>query len=361
MLDSSCGCGEYFVAILSRGSPLTDKGGNVVQFKSKARFGAAVGILALAGSLVFSTSATAAKQVNIAYLSFAVTNSYDSPMLAAAKAVASANGYKVTVFDANNDPAVQYSQLQNVISSGKYQGIITQPIYGAGLAPLVAKAIAAKIKVVNIDQILGTSYTTVQPQVKGLSANVTFLPSKIGKQLGEQAVAACKSKNISPCNVGYLYSIKASTLDVAINKGFTGAIAGTGTSIVAEGESFFTPAVALGAVQNMLQAHPEINVIVGADQGIQGAVQALSAAKNTSVLLVGFGGSATAITGVKNGTWFADIAQTPATMGSIGMQALVKAIKTGKSSGGINPVGELPDDGVITKANASKFTGEWVG
>jgi ribose transport system substrate-binding protein len=48
-------------------------------------------------------------------------------------------------------------------------------------------------------------------------------------------------------------------------------------------------------------------------------------------------------------------------MGSIGMQALVKAIKTGKSSGGINPVGELPDDGVITKANASKFTGEWVG
>lgn len=110
----------------------------------------------------------------------------------------------------------------------------------------------------------------------------------------------------------------------------------------------------------MLQAHPDINVIVGADQGIEGAVQALDGAKLTgTVLLVGFGGGATAIAGVKAGTWFSDIAQAPASEGALGMQALIKAIKTGKSSGGINPVASLPDNGVITKANASKFTGEW--
>lgn len=322
-----------------------------------------MGILALAGLLVLGTSASSAapKTTNIAYLSFAVANSYDSPMLAAAQAVARANGYKITVFDANNDPAVQYSQLQNVISSGKYQGILTQPIYGAGLAPLVAKAIKAKIKVVNIDQILGTSYTTDQPQVKGLSANVSFFPSKIGKQLGEQALAACKSKSITACKIGYIYSIKASTLDAAIEKSFNEAIAGSGATVVATGESFFQIGIGLSAVQNMLQAQPGINVIVGADQGIQGAAQALSAAKNATTLLVGFGGSATAIAGVKAGTWFSDIAQAPASTGSLGMTALVKAIKTGKSSGGINPIADLPNDGVITKANASKFTGEWVG
>jgi ribose transport system substrate-binding protein len=322
-----------------------------------------VGIFALAGLLVLGTSASnaAPKPVNIAFLSFAVANSYDSPMLAAAQAVARANGYKITVFDANNDPAVQYSQLQNVISSGKYQGVLTQPIFGAGLAPLVEKAIKAKIKVVNIDQILGTSYTTDQPQVKGLSGNVTFLPSKIGKQLGEQAVAACKSKSLTACKIGYIYSIKASTLDAAIEKGFNAAIAGSGATVVAEGESFFQIGLGLAAVQNMLQAQPGINVIVGADQGIQGAAQALAAAKNTSTLLVGFGGSATAIAGVKAGTWFSNIYQAPASTGELGMQALVKAIKTGKSSGGINPIKGLPNDGVITKANASKFTGEWVG
>lgn len=336
--------------------------------KSKRSKGRIVfAVFAIASSLLVNSNLAMAaqktKQINVAYLSFAITNSYDAPMLAAARAVASASGVKVTVFDAGNDPKAQYTQLQNVISSGKYQGIITQPIFGAGLAPLVAKAIAKGIKVVNIDQILGANYSTDKPQVKGLSANVTFIPTKIGTQLGQQVIAACKSKSLNPCNVGYIYSIKASTLDVAINKGFTDAIAADASvNVIAEGQSYFTPSIALGAVQNMLQAHPDLNVIVGADQGIEGAVQALDGAKLTGqILLVGFGGSATAVAGVKAGTWFADVAQAPASEGSLGMIALIKAIKTGKASGAINPVADLPAGGVITKATASKFTAEWPG
>lgn len=333
--------------------------------RSKGRI--AFAVFAIAGSLlVNSTVAMAAakpKQINVAYLSFAITNSYDAPMLAAARAVATASGVKVTVFDAGNDPKAQYTQLQNVISSGKYQGIITQPIFGAGLAPLVAKAIAKKIKVVNIDQILGANFTTDKPQVKGLSANVTFIPSKIGTQLGQQTIAACASKNLNPCKVGYIYSIKASTLDVAIYKGFSDAIAkNSAVQIVAEGQSYFTPSIALGAVQNMLQAQPDLNVIVASDQGIQGAIQAVDGAKLTGqVLLVGFGASAVGVAGVKAGTWFSDVAQAPASEGSLGMIALIKAIKTGKASGAINPVGQLPNGGLVTKSSAKLFTAEWPG
>lgn len=333
--------------------------------RSKGRV--AFAVFAIAGSLlVNSTVAMAAakpKTINVAYLSFAITNSYDAPMLAAARAVATASGVKVTVFDAGNDPQAQYKQLQNVISSGKYQGIITQPIFGAGLAPLVAKAIAKGIKVVNIDQILGANFTTDKPQVKGLSANVTFIPSKIGTQLGQQTIAACASKSLNPCKVGYIYSIKASTLDVAIYKGFSDAIAkNSAVQIVAEGQSYFTPSVALGAVQNMLQAQPDLNVIVASDQGIQGAIQAVDGAKLTGqVLLVGFGASAVGVAGVKAGTWFSDVAQAPASEGSLGMIALIKAIKTGKSSGAVNPVSELPHGGLVTKSSAKLFTAEWPG
>ncbi|HEX7404729.1 MAG TPA: sugar ABC transporter substrate-binding protein, partial [Candidatus Nanopelagicaceae bacterium] len=279
------------------------------------------------------------------------------------RAVAQASGVKVTVFDAGNDPKVQYTQLQNAISSGKYQGIITQPIFGAGLAPLVAKAIAKGIKVVNIDQILGANYTTDKPQVKGLSANVTFVPSKIGTQLGQQVIAACASKSFNPCKVGYIYSIKASTLDVAIYKGFSDAIAkNAAVQIVADGQSYFTPSIALAAVQNMLQAQPDLNVIVASDQGIQGAVQAVAAAKLTGqVLLVGFGASGAGIAGVKDGTWFSDVAQAPASEGTLGMIALIKAIKTGKPIGAINPVAALPNGGLVTKATAKLFTAEWPG
>src|SRR6185312_10984697 len=180
------------------------------------------------------------KALNIAYMSFAVANSYDAPMLAAAQAVAADNNAKITVFDANNDPQAQFTQLQNVITSGKYDGIITQPIFGTGLVDLVTQAIDQGIKVVNINQILGPDFTTNKPQIKGLSANVTFVPTDIGKKIGEQVVAACASQNLDPCTVGYLYDIKASVLDVAIRDGFNAAIKGSPVKVVAEGESFFT-------------------------------------------------------------------------------------------------------------------------
>jgi ribose transport system substrate-binding protein len=57
---------------------------------------AATALLALgavaAGGAAGGSTAKAAKPVRIAYLSFAVANSYDAPMLAAAKAVAKAQG-----------------------------------------------------------------------------------------------------------------------------------------------------------------------------------------------------------------------------------------------------------------------------
>ncbi len=116
-----------------------------------------------------SANASSSKHLTIAYLSFAVENSYDAPMLAAAEAVASDNNATLKVFDANNNPQTQYSQLQDAITSGQYQGIILQPIFGTGLISLVQQAIAKGIKVVNMDQVLGPNYSTDAPQVKGLA------------------------------------------------------------------------------------------------------------------------------------------------------------------------------------------------
>src|SRR5512140_1742967 len=184
--------------------------------------------------------ATSTKTLQLAYLSFAVANSYDAPMLAAAKAAASAGNAQLTVFDANNDPATQTKQLQDAVASGKYDGIVLQPIYGAGLVTDVKNAIAKGVPVGNIDQILGADFTTANSQVDGLSANVVFVPSEMGTKMGELTVQACQAKNANPCKVGYIYSVKASGLDGALYTAFTAAIAkGTNIQVVAQGESFY--------------------------------------------------------------------------------------------------------------------------
>lgn len=334
--------------------------------RSKARWFT----LAAAASVVMATALTSLsagagattkhKTIRVAYLSYAVANSYDAPMLAAAKAVAAANGVSVTVFDAQNSYQTQVSQLQTVINSGRYQGVITQPIYGAALISTVQKAIKKGIKVVNIDQILGKSYTTDQIQVKGLAGNVVFFPSKIGKQLATLTNQACAGAN--PCNVALIHNFEGYEPDAAITAAYKAQL-GTysNDSIVAEADGMYAASVALTQVQNILVAHSNLNVIVGSDQDCEGAQSALTAASNTSVKLVCYGASAAGVAGVKSGAWFADVAQAPASEGQIGMSMLIKAIKTGKSQGSKNPVASLPNNGILTKANAGLFTAEWPG
>ena len=320
---------------------------------------AAVGVTGAAAGVAAGSSGSK-KAVKIAYLSFAVANSYDAPMLAAAqKAAKAAGATTITVQDANNSPTTQLNELQTVASSHQYNAIIVQPIFGTGLITTVQAAIKSGIKVVNMDQELGPNLSTDKPQVAGLSGNVVFVPTEIGKKLGKLALQACTAHHLNPCNIGYLDDIKASALDVALSQAFDGAIAGHSTvSIVAEGQDFFTPSIGLAAVQTMLQANPNINLIVGSDQGIEGAVQAVDPSK---VVLVGYGASVAGIKGVASGAWYGDVAQLPATEGKDAVQCAVQAVRTGKGCGGVDPVAKLPNGGVVTKSNVSKFHGEWPG
>jgi ribose transport system substrate-binding protein len=307
----------------------------------------------------------AAKTLEIAYLSFAVANSYDAPMLAAAQAAAAAGNAKLTVFDANLDPAAQAKQLQDATASGKFDGIITQPLFGAGLVAGVKEAIAAGIGVGNIDQILGEDQTTAQAQVEGLLANVAFVPSTLGRKIGELVVKACEEKAANPCNVGYIYSVKAAALDTTLKTAFDEATAGNPEiKIVAEGESFYTTALGLKASQDMLAAHSDLTLIVGADQAITGAVQAVKdAGRAGQVALIGYGGGAIALQGIASGERYGTVMQMPATEGRLGTEQLIGAIRSGVAAPGVDPLDSLPEGGVVTTANVETFLplAEWPG
>ena len=336
---------------------------NSISAVSRRRRIAVAAVAALAVSALAAGSGSASRSagtatVRVAYLSYAVANSYDAPMLAAAKAVAKAQGATVTVFDAANDPKKQLAELQTVASSKQYDAIIVQPIFGPQLTSAIQSAIKSGLKVVNMDQNLGTNPASAAPPIKGLSGNVIFVQNEIGQKQGQLVVQACAKANASPCKVGYLYSVKVSSLDTAIRKAFDKATAGHNIQVVAEGETFYNPANALKAAQTMLQAHSDLNVIVGADQGATGAQQALN---GQSVMLVGYGGGGVGLKAVASGAWFGTVVKRPATEGKLAMQCAIKAVKTGKGCGGIDVLKGLPNGGVVTPANASQFKAEWPG
>ena len=57
------------------------------------------------------------------------------------------------------------------------------------------------------------------------------------------------------------------------------------------------------AMQNLLQAHPDVNVVIGSSQALEGATPL---AKGKKIAFVGNGGSTQAFAFVKSGTWFGD-------------------------------------------------------
>ena len=323
----------------------------------------AAGALALAAcsAVTRGGGGDAEETLQIAYISFAVANTYDEPMLAEAQRVADENNAELTVFDGNLDPNLQVTLIQDVIASGQYDGMITQPIYGPAILDVVAEAIDAGITVVNIDQILGEDFTTGETQLDGLSANVVFVPSDLGRKLGEQVVEACA--DLDPCNVAFLHDVKASAIGVAIWDAFNEVIAGTSVTVVAEGETFYNPAAAQTAVADILTGNSDVDLIATSDQGLQGAVGAIEAAGQdvADYLLVGYGGSQWAQEKVAEGVVYADVVQAPATEGRLGMEALIDALRNGNDHGDVDPFADFPNDGVMTKDTASQFTGEWVG
>ncbi len=335
----------------------------------KSKFGklqaVLVGATLLSTSLV-SVATAGAKTLptfRVAYLSYSVANTYDAPMLAAAQAAAAGSTLahvNVTVFDAKVDYTTQVSQIQDVTASGNYQGIILQPPYGPGEQSAVEAAIAAGIKVVNIDQILGGNWASQAIQTPGLSGNVVFFPSAIGTHLGEKAIAACGT--VTNCSVGLIHNYDGYEPDAQVTTSINAALAKPKkprVSVINLGDGLYNSGVAQTVATGAIQAHPNLNVIIGSDQDCVGAQAALAEADNTHTKLVCYGGSTQAVTQVKAGKWFADVVQAPESEGTKGMQLLITALK-GRVGGIVaNPVAGFPNAGIITAGNAASFTGQW--
>ncbi len=330
---------------------------------NKTRAGVA---LLVTGALVAGTGAMVVAQsqaagANVAYLSASSANTWLAASKVKMDEVAAANGITITEFDAQFNADTQTAQLQDAIASGQYQGFIVSALNGVGLLPDLQAAAADGVKIVALNQIIGPALDTADPQDPAIVASVLAPPLRSGQRMGELTLKACEG--VDPCNVVYFYGIKGIPLDVALKQGFDEVTAANpAITVVNEGEGkYLGPDVAMTAMQDIITATPDFNVVVGSDQAIQGVALALGDAGISGVKLIGLGGSTPAIEGIKAGTWFGGVMGAPATEGQLAMEAMVQALADGTAAGGIDPLTTLPDEGLITAENVDKFTPEWNG
>lgn len=302
---------------------------------------------------------TADEPVQIAYLSASSANTWLLKSREAMEAIAADNNLEIVEFDAQFDGAAQQQQFQDVIASGQYDGVVLVSLAGAGSQPDIQDALDAGLKVVTLNQVIGEDLTTTDSPIDGVSALVFEPPFTRGERLGEVTLAACA--DIDPCNVVYFYGIRGIPLDEAVRAGWDSVVDGSTVTVVAEGEGQYAgPDVGLVAMQDILVANSEIDVVVGSDQAMQGAELALDDSDLEGVRIIGFGGSAYAVEAVADGRWWGGLYGAPATEGELAINAMIDAL-AGTDVGGIDPSDTVPNRGLMLPDNIGDFSAQWDG
>lgn len=87
-----------------------------------------------------------------------------------------------SVYSANDDATVQSSQLSQIVTAGKTDAVIINPVSATSLNPVIEKAVAAGIKVIGVDSIIGHKdvVTIATNQYKWAEIQAEFLAQKLG-------------------------------------------------------------------------------------------------------------------------------------------------------------------------------------
>jgi ribose transport system substrate-binding protein len=274
-----------------------------MRFLAALAVAAAVAVAATVGAGA-QPAAKQAKVKAIAFFGFAAANSFAQATWAGVRQTAKKNHVSAKFFDPNFNAQTQVSQIQDAITTGRYQAFVIQANDGNAVIPAIKQALAAHIAVVAEFTPVGSNYATIKPPLKGMTF-VGEAPVWNGQALAKLGIRACKGLN--PCNVAYLEGFKSLPLDNARTEAVKKTLrTASNVKLVADVEGGYTQASGLKAAQDVLQAHPEVNVMIGSSQAIEGAQQAVKGAgKLGKIKLIGNGGSCQAVAGVRNGTWFA--------------------------------------------------------
>jgi ribose transport system substrate-binding protein len=330
------------------------------------RRAAKVGWLAFVSAAVLAAVLTSGaggqgKTINIAIFAASSANTYWAAEVDGAKDIAKKNpNVKLTVFDGQFNTNKQLSQMRDALVSNKYQAWFVGPNDGGPLTPTIKQAIKKGVKVGCSLVPCGPNIRVAKVQIPGqtIFAGLGFYPN--GQLLGKLVVQGCKG--VDPCEVLWLPGLPTLPLEKARQDGLYSIIKPhKNIKVVAVAAGGYVAAPALKATQDVLAAHPDLDVIVSSgDQMIAGAVKAAQLAHKSGIKMYGNGCTFEAKQLILQGKQTGCTVYLPRTEGRLVVQALVDAVNgKGKTGVSIDPTPRSPIGGLGTKANISKFSPEF--
>jgi ribose transport system substrate-binding protein len=263
---------------------------------------------------------------------------YGIASLKGAQEEAAKLGVALDAFDANNNPTLQSTQIQDAITTGKYKAFWVWGLDDPALTPVIDKALSAGIKVACADYTWGTL-----SQQNTLHASKTCL-STIGQPIGAEATnleitmdAACKKAvGSGHCNIAFLPGLANYPTDTVREDAMTAYYKGKSNytfTLMPPGNYDETDSESVA--QTYFTANKNVNVFASfGDQMTAGAMTAMKIVggytPGKNIQVIGYGGAKELVADVKAGTVYATLGLYPASESLLGIQYLYDALK-GKS------------------------------
>src|SRR5258708_4805457 len=285
------------------------------------------------GSVAPSAKAALSDQITIGLVTKTEVNPYFVKLRQAATAEAEKQGAKLIArfgkFDGDNER--QVAAVEDLISAG-VKGILITPNNSTGMLGIIKKARDKGVLVIALD--------TATDPADAVDATLATDNFEAGVLQGQYAKKALGSK--AP-KLAMLDGTPGGSVDVQRHDGF---LKGFGLkegdpAIVGKQNTHGAQDEGQTAMENLLTAHPDINVVYTINQpAAQGAYAAIKArGKLKAIVLTSIDGGRPGVQYVKDGKIAATVMQFPKAMATRGVDYVIDFAKTGKKPSGFIDTG----------------------
>ena len=243
-----------------------------------------------------------------------MNNPFFGVMNDAIKAAVEANGDTLITLDPALDPVKQISQIEDMVAQG-VDAIFLNPVDWQAVAPGLLAAHEAGIPIINVDAaVYDEDYVACIVASDNLAAGLVCAEDML-KRLPKGGKAVILGHPTTKTGIDRIANFKKT---IEAHPEFT---------IAAEDSSEGQLEIAMPKMENIIQAHPDMAVVMCVnDPTALGTIQALRAANMKGVLIYGVDGSPDAKKMIKEGLMTGTAAQSPINIGKIGVEMAYKVL-----------------------------------
>jgi ribose transport system substrate-binding protein len=309
------------------------------------------GCLMAVAMLAGASGTAGAADCKVGVAMYTLSAPYFAAQQAAALDQAKKAGCEVSTSDGQNDMNKQIADVEDMVAKG-VKLLILNPRDPEGLVAAANAASAAGVKVVVMDSSINTSANVVT-QVRSSNDQNGYL---VGQWLAKRMQG-------TPMKIALLSGSQGNEVGRDRRLGvFKGVVEGQLTNegkstfeVVGQGWGSWEQEGGLKAMEDLLTAHPDVNVVIGENDSMAlGAMKALEGVGSTDVLvLAAADGQKEALAAIKEGKYGATGLNDPdlvaRTAVDIGLKAMNGTLEADF------PKLKLTDPAVITKENVDKY------